>query len=141
MMDILTVLLLFLLKSYVAGGEVMVPPAGIRLPASTAKDLPQTSLVIAIDDDEILVGNERAATVAEALGTEGLEVAPLAARLEQVRDQQDEIARRRGDPHATTRSATIQGDRNIEFRVLQKVMFTLNQSGYDAIALAVLQKS
>ena len=40
-----------------------------------------------------------------------------------------------------TRAATIQGDKAIEFRVLQKVMYTLNQNGYESIALAVLQKS
>src|SRR5262249_60088625 len=55
MMDILTVLLLFLLKSYVSG-EVMVPPPGVRLPNSTADQSPQSSLVVAIDDNQILIG-------------------------------------------------------------------------------------
>ena len=35
----------------------------------------------------------------------------------------------------------FQGDRDIEFRVLQKVMYTLHQNGYESIALAVLQKT
>ena len=65
MMDVLTVLLLFLLKSYVSGGEVMVPPAGVQLPASTAKAMPQASLVVAIDGDEIVVGSERVASIPE----------------------------------------------------------------------------
>ena len=141
MMDILTVLLLFLLKSYVAGGEVMVPPAGIRLPGSSADQPPQPSLVVAIDDDEILIGNERVTTVAEALGTPDLEIAPLTARLQAVQRQQDEIARLRGVAPTPQRVATIQGDRDIEFRVLQKVMYTIGHNGYENIALAVLQKS
>jgi biopolymer transport protein ExbD len=141
MMDILTVLLLFLLKSYVAGGEVMVPPTGINLPSSNADAPPQASLVVAIDDDEILIGNERVATLAEALGDPGLEIAPLTAHLQAVQQQQDEIARLRGAEPAQHRVATIQGDRDIEFRVLQKVMYTLGQNGYENISLAVLQKS
>jgi biopolymer transport protein ExbD len=141
MMDILTVLLLFLLKSHVAGGEVVVPPPGIELPASTAEQLPQTSLVVAIDDDEILVGSERVITVADAVASDDLEIAPLAERLRATREQQAEIARRRGETPAETGSATIQGDREIEFRVLQRVMYTLNQNGYQNVALAVLQKS
>ena len=141
MMDILTVLLLFLLKSYVAGGEVMVPPTGINLPSSNADAPPQSSLVVAIDDDEILIGNERVATLAEALGDPGLEIAPLTAHLQAVQQQQDEIARLRGAEPAQHRVATIQGDRDIEFRVLQKVMYTLGQNGYENISLAVLQKS
>jgi biopolymer transport protein ExbD len=96
MMDILTVLLLFLLKSYVAGGEVMVPAPGVRLPASTADQPPPTSVVVAIDGDEILVGGDHAASLAEAMSTQGLEIAPLTAHLQAVRQQQDEIARMRG---------------------------------------------
>jgi biopolymer transport protein ExbD len=141
MMDILTVLLLFLLKSYVSGGEVMVPAPGIRLPASSADLPPQSSLVVAIDADEILVGNEHVATVAEAVAGEELEIAPLAARLQTVLQQQEEIARMRGGAASTERTATVQGDREIEFRVLQRVMYTLNQNGYEHIALAVIQKS
>ena len=141
MMDILTVLLLFLLKSYVAGGEVMVPAPGIQLPSSNADQPPQTSLVVAIDDDEILIGSERVTTLAEALGNPSLEIGPLTAHLQAVQRQQDEIARLRGVEPAQHRVATIQGDRNIEFRVLQKVMYTLGQNGYENISLAVLQKS
>ena len=32
LMDILTCLLFFVLKSFVAGGEVTVPPPGLKLP-------------------------------------------------------------------------------------------------------------
>ncbi|TMQ70082.1 MAG: hypothetical protein E6K80_09675 [Candidatus Eisenbacteria bacterium] len=143
MMDILTVLLLFLLKSYVAGGEVMVPPTGIHLPSSSADAPPQTSIVVvvAIDGDEILVGNERVTTLSQALGAPGLEIAPLTAHLQTVKRQEEDLARLRGAAPAQHRIATIQGDRAVEFRVLQKVMYTLGQNGYENISLAVLQKS
>ena len=141
MMDILTVLLLFLLKSYVAGGEVMVPPTGIHLPSSSADAPPQTSIVVAIDDHEILVGNERVTTLSQALGAPGLEIAPLTAHLQTVKRQEEDLARLRGAAPAQHRIATIQGDRAVEFRVLQKVMYTLGQNGYENISLAVLQKS
>jgi biopolymer transport protein ExbD len=140
MMDILTVLLLFLLKSYVAG-DIMVPPPGVRLPGSTAEQPPQSSLVIAIDHDQILIGSDKVASIADVVNTEGLEIDPLAARLQLVRQQQDEIARMRGETKTEARAATIQGDRQIEFRVLQKVMYTLNQNGFENIALAVIPKS
>lgn len=141
MMDILTVLLLFLLKSYVAGGEVMVPAPGIHLPASTADQPPPTSVVVAIAGDEILVSGEHAASMSEALRSDGLEIPPLSARLQAIQAQQDEIARMRGAKSQAARTVTIQGDRDIEFKVLQKVMYTLGQNGYENISLAVLQKS
>jgi biopolymer transport protein ExbD len=141
MMDILTVLLLFLLKSYVAGGEVMVPAPGVRLPNSTADQPPPTSVVVAIDKSEITVGGDPVTSLRDALAGDQLEIPSLAAHLREVQHQQDEIAKLRGSAPDAHRSATIQGDREIEFRVLQKVMYTLGQSGYENIALAVIQKS
>jgi biopolymer transport protein ExbD len=141
MMDVLTVLLLFLLKSYVSGGEVMVPPAGVQLPASSAEAMPQASLVVAIDGDEIVVGSESVASIPEIERSSELEIAALATHLQSERSRQDEVARARGEEPPTSYAATIQGDRDIEFRVLQKVMYTLHQNGYESIALAVLQKT
>lgn len=141
MMDILTVLLLFLLKSYSAGGEVMVPPPGITLPNSSAQKLPESSLVIAIDGDDILVGSEKIVSVGEALAGDRKTIEPLAASLSAALRQQDEISRRRGEAAATHRVVTIQGDRNIQFRVLERVMYTAHQAGFETVALAVIQNS
>jgi biopolymer transport protein ExbD len=141
MMDVLTVLLLFLLKSYVSGGEVMVPPPGVQLPASTAEAMPQSSLVVAIDGDEIVVGSDRVVSIADVVRSSELEIAALSTQLQTLRTRQDEIARARGEEPPASYAATIQGDRDIEFRVLQKVMYTLHQNGYESIALAVLQKT
>lgn len=140
LMDILTTLLLFVLMSFVAGGDAQVPPPGLQLPTSTAEDEMPSSLVVAIDDDAILVGSERIASVDAVVADAGLVIEPLAARLREARHTMDEIAARRGEP-VGGRSATIQGDRDIEFRVLQKVMFTLQQNGFERIALAVVRES
>ena len=137
MMDILTTLLLFLLKSYVAGGEVMVPQPGVRLPASTAEQMPAASLVIAIDGDAIRVGDEKVASVAEVASTGALQIDGLARRLELVAAQQAAGA----DSTGKGRIVTIQGDRDIEYALLRKVMFTLSRSGYDNVSLAVIRKA
>lgn len=140
-MDILTCLLFFVLKSFVAGGEATVPPPGLDLPNSTAESPMTTSLVIAIDDDAILVGSERIASVHDAQVSGEMLIAPLAARLKEARDQMDELAQRKGAVGSAPRVVTIQGDQDIEFRVLQKVMYTLNQGGFQDIALAVIKKA
>lgn len=141
LMDILTCLLFFVLKSFVAGGEVTAPPPGLDLPKSTA-DHPQTaSLVVAIDRGSILVGSERIVSVQDAEASPQMLIQPLATRLEAARDQMDDIRRRQGSDTTAARVVTIQGDENIEFRVLEKVMYTLNQAGFEDIALAVIKRS
>lgn len=141
MMDILTTLLFFVLKSYVSGGEVTLPPPGVTLPNSTAAAEMRSSVVVAIDRDAIIVAGERVATVKEAIAGDDLLIAPLATRLAEARAQMDDLDRRKGKPPVTARLATIQGDADIEFRVLQKVMYTLDRNGFPDIALAVLKKA
>jgi biopolymer transport protein ExbD len=141
MIDILTVLLLFVLKSFVSGGEQSVPPPGVTLPNSTADRPAVSSLVVAIDHDAILVGGEKVISVAEVAAATDPLIRPLAERLEQARAQMDDLARRHTEKQETARLVTIQGDRQVEFRVLQRVMYTVNQSGFPDIALAVLKKA
>lgn len=141
LMDILTTLLLFLLTSFVTGGEAITPPPGVVLPASTAADQPSASIVVAIDSGSILLGTERVASVEESLADPGLLIAPLDERLQTVRRQREEIAALQGGEAAAATPVTIQGDRKIEFRVLEKVMYTLHANGFANIALAVLKTS
>src|SRR5439155_3734847 len=96
MMDILTTLLFFVLKSYVSGGEVTVPPPGVTLPRSTAKADMHTSVVVAIDHDAIMMGGERVATVHEAVASHELLIPSLAARLAEARHQMDDLDLRKG---------------------------------------------
>src|SRR5258708_25340177 len=93
MMDILTVLLIFILKSYVSGGDVVSPPPGLDLPKSTADDKTPPSLVIAIDRDDILVGSERVASVAATKNEHAPMIQPLATRLRSAHHQIEELPR------------------------------------------------
>jgi biopolymer transport protein ExbD len=138
-MDILTCLLFFVLKSFVAGGEATVPPPGLTLPASTAERPQSTSMVVAIQKDAIYLGGERVASVSEALASRQMLIPPLAERVKAAREQMDGIALRRGAMPLRSHLVTIQGDTDIEFRVLQKVLYTLDQGGFPDIALAVLK--
>jgi biopolymer transport protein ExbD len=141
LMDILTCLLFFVLKSFVAGGEVTAPPPGLDLPKSTAEQPQTSSLVVAIDRGSILVGSERIASVQDAEASPQMLIEPLATRLQAERDQMADIHRLQGADSTTVHVVTIQGDENIEFRVLQKVMYTVNQAGFRDIALAVIKRS
>jgi biopolymer transport protein ExbD len=143
MMDILTVLLLFLLKSFVVEGEALTPVPGVDLPESSSEESAAPRLVVAVFDDAILVGDEMVASVSASLAEETLWIDGLGRRLEAERARSDALAQRRGADAVDEPAAglAIQGDRNIEFSILQKVMYTCNRSGYDDIALAVIKDS
>ncbi len=133
MMDILTVLLLFLLKSHVAEGEVMVPAPGVKLPTSTAQQAPHASMIVAIDSGSICVDKQPVASVADAMRDDSPEISGLTARLQALRAESGAAG---ADP-----LVTIQGDRNMEYRVLRKVMITLGSNGFANVSLAVLRNT
>jgi len=131
MMDILTVLLLFLLKSFVVDGEVITPVPGVDLPESSSDQSPQSALGVAGCD---------VARVSEANAQGGLLIGPLGEVLREIRAQEQDLSRRRGTPEEPGRIA-IQGDQAIEFEILERIMHTCNQSGYGDISLAVIGAS
>ena len=138
LMDILTVLLLFLLKSFVIEGEVVTPASGLTLPESTSEVTPQESVVLAIVGDTVSLGGAVVARIDES--DPDIYVESLAIALQEARDRQLSLAERRGDEDPEAH-ITIQGDRDMPFELLQRVMFTCNQTGFDLISLAVLRTS
>lgn len=141
MMDILTVLLLFLLKSFVVEGEVITPVPGVDLPESSSKDLPQASVVIAIFEDNVMIDGEVVASVAEAVASDDLVIEPLAVHLDTAREKVEKIARARGNTEEFRGKVAIQGDREIDFAILQRVMYTCSVTGFEDISLAVIGTS
>ncbi|MEZ4650288.1 MAG: biopolymer transporter ExbD [Candidatus Eisenbacteria bacterium] len=137
MMDILVVLLLFLVKSFVAD-EQMSPSAGVQLPESSARENPEDSVVIAITETSILVGEDWVADLAAVMASDEMRIEKLARELEIIRAQKEDLARIQGDD-VELGLITIQGDREIEFAVLQKVMYTVGAEGWDEISLAVIR--
>ena len=141
MMDILTVLLLFLLKSFVVEGGVIAPVPGVELPESSSKTSPRSSVVIAIFDDNVMLDGEVVASVSKAVAQNDLLIEALAARLDEARATAEDIARRRGSEDAFVGRVAIQGDREIDFAILQRVMYTCTNSGFEDISLAVIGAS
>jgi biopolymer transport protein ExbD len=141
LMDILTCLLLFVLKSVVLEGEVINPMPGVDLPESSSNNSPRTSVAIAIFDDVVMMDGEVIASVSKSKKSNALLISPLAHKLDEAREKSIEIAKLRGDEEEFHGRIAIQGDKDIDFAILQRVMYTCSYSGFERISLAVLEKS
>ena len=141
MMDILTVLLLFLLKSFVVEGEVITPVPGVDLPESSSETTPKSAVVIAIFGDNVMIDGELVVTVSAAVDDDDMYIEALAEPLDAARETIVEIARYRGDDEEFVGKVAIQGDRDINFEILQRVMYTCSITGFEDISLAVIGTS
>jgi len=134
LMDIFSTLLLFLLKSFVAEGQAATVTPGVTLPSSVAQGEPHEAPVIAVTEGFIALEGQAILTSDDAMGTVGLELAPLYEALVTLRETLP------ADETGVYR-VVIQGDRGIEFRLLQRVMYTSQLAGWSDVSLAVLQDS
>ncbi|MBI5197987.1 MAG: biopolymer transporter ExbD [Nitrospirae bacterium] len=139
LMDIFTILLLFLLI-HMAGEEMIMPPSeALQLPASTAQKLPKPTIVVMVTRDDIFVEGKRIMGVKEALGQGSDILVPLQKELSRLADRTRFVARE-NPSLAFTGSITLMGDRQIPFVLLKKVMATGAQAQFRDISLAVMQK-
>lgn len=139
LIDIMTILLVFLLKSFSSEGEIITPATGLTLPESTAKKRPELALRIAITRNHLLVEGERIVGIKTMMKREGLVIPELEALLEDRRATTEKIAESstsvefKGD-------VLIEADRKVRYRILQKIMYTCGQIGFSNFSLLVIKK-
>lgn len=136
-MDIFTTLVFFLLVNQ-SGSEVLEAPKQITLPASITENKPRETVVIFISQTDVTVQGESVVTPDEVMASQVPDVAPIAARLSQLRSQ---IIGTSTKAIADSQEVTILADRAVPFTVIKRVMSTCTSEGYARISLAVLQKS
>ena len=136
MIDMFTILLVFLLKSYSAEGQIMSVSPDLRLPESTAQKAPQTTSIIAITNDLILLDGKQVTEVSRIIRSRTLEIPELRRALLQLRQLSEKV----GEIHADmgfTGKISIQGDRELPYLVIKKIMFTCGKVGFNDMLLAV----
>jgi biopolymer transport protein ExbD len=139
MIDMFTILLVYILINTSSDPEVMAVAADLELPLSSSQKPPKTSSIVAITRSWILVDGKQVITTNQVLASSTLLIPELQAELKQLRainEKVGEISSQLG----FTGKISIQGDRDLDYQVIKKVMFTCGQVGYNDMMLAVTQE-
>lgn len=132
--DFLITLVVFLLTSFSASGELLAQQPNLKMPdARHVIDL-EIHPIIAINPDVITLDGRRMAD------TRTLAAEAQVERMEQLISDLDTLKRNwsilhPSEPFAGT--VILQADRSIDFRVIKKVMFSCSQAGYANVSFAV----
>ena len=137
MMDMFTIILVFLLKTYSTEGQLIHPSENLTLPMSTVKNAPEIALDVVVSKEWIMVNNEPVIEVDDVANQPGLIIDSLARVLQQYSTE----AKRMEELYGVKFSGkvTIQGDKELPFRTLVKVMATCGRSDYPNMRLVVYQ--
>jgi biopolymer transport protein ExbD len=142
MMDMMTIILVFLLKSYTASAVSMTSSEELRPPVSTTRATPRDTVAVTVTMKSILVGER---TVLEldngtipASALRGRLVVPLSAALKREVDKLKYIAKR--NPEAPfSHELSVIAHRKIPYDLLLTVLYTAGQNELENYRFVVLQ--
>lgn len=139
MMDMFTIILVFLLKTYSTEGSLIQPSDYLTLPTSTIEQSPEVALDLVISKEWLMLNHKPVERVRNIIAQEGLIIKSLQENLEIYSRE----AKRMEETFGTKFSGkvTIQGDKDISYRLLVKVMATCGKSDYPNMRLVVYKKT
>lgn len=157
MVDLFTVLAVFLLQNYASTGEVIHIPKGVNLPDATETKELKPSNIVLVSSEEVRLNNvfisdfrtvkeqkdwviERLRAAVEQLIAEGeQEKVSLTNKIRSaMKNELEEAVGFEMDPF---RKITVQADRDIDFLTIKKVLYTVTEAGVYEINFAVIKKA
>lgn len=161
MVDMFTVLVIFLLQSYSSTGEIIYIPKEVVLPkAAQIKEL-KPSVVVTISRKEVLLDKTPIITFDAIHAQEEWLIQPLVEPLKaaieaakakyesKLANQLRQAVKPTPRPGETVvdegpvpwNKVTVQADKGIDFLTVKKVMFTVTEAGANEINFAVLKRA
>lgn len=137
LMDMMTIILIFLLKSFSAEGDILAVDPKLKLPISTSREAPKMKLIIQVSTDAIIVDGARVVETRDIAGSKELLIKPVFDSLMMNTRRMEFIAKNNPSVRFAG-EVLVQGDRRIPFALLKKIMYSCGQAGYGNISLAVM---
>ena len=144
LMDIMTIILVFLLKSYSTDDIQTAPSDDLRLPVSTAAKPPELAVNTVVSKTAVTVDGVKIVDVAGGMvGDEykrGTLISPLFDILKEKADEAKAIAEARATVSFTGR-ILLQCDREVPFSLVREVMYTAGQAQFAEFKFVVYKGS
>ena len=138
MMDMFTIILVFLLKTYATEGQLLQPSESLTLPKSTIQTSPETALDIVVSKDVLMLNNKKLLDFENVKKQRDYIIPSLQKELLVHAREAKSMEEQYGLPFSG--KVTIQGDQSIQYKDLVKVMATCGASEYPNMRLVVYRK-
>ena len=136
LIDMVTILVVFLLKSYSAEGQIVTLSDALTLPESRADQTLELFLEIVVTNDVILVDGDPIVYVDETVLSEGN---PIPILVERLSDHLEYTRLMRGITDEKEMKVNIQGDVAVQAILLQRVRSSCATAGYATPNLTVIK--
>lgn len=157
MVDMFTVLVIFLLQNYNTTGEILYIPKEVTLPKAMRVNELKPAVVVTVSSKEVLIDRTQVATFAEVQASTDWVIPNLRDQvrvlLEKAKADQEAklqnkirnvvdktVGNEEIDPNAW-RKVTLQADKDMDYLTLKKVMYSIYEAGGGPINFAVAKEA
>jgi biopolymer transport protein ExbD len=141
MMDVMTIILVFLIKQVDTEGQLVTAAENLVLPVSTSTKVPkEVSLGLIVDHNWVLVDGQQIVETKVVSEQDSLLVAALDAVLKEKRETEKAALLAKGESDEGGGNIIVQLDKNTYYDIMFKVMATCGASGFTNVAFAVTMK-
>jgi len=157
MVDMFTILVVFLLMNYSSTGEIIYIPKDVKLPkASQTKEL-KPAHIVTLTQTDVVLDKDTVAKLDDVKAQKDWMIPSLrdhlvaALKLDDAKNKESQAIRQSlpgapkpegakdTDPN-NSKKITVQADRDQDFLTIKKIMFTVTEAGAEEINFAVMKK-
>ncbi len=146
MVDMFTVLVVFLLQNYASTNQILPISDQIALPqASTVKEL-KPSFVVVLSKEFVSFNEKKLATFQDVQNNTDWVIVPLLesvkAAIDKLNQENKSVSRKDetgADVPPFQYKMTLQADKDIDFLSVKKILYTLTEAGVQEINFAVIK--
>ena len=142
LVDMFVIIVLFLIANFSATGEVLMMTKDVQLPeASHVKEI-ELAPVVMISNEFVSINGKIIGRVEELGRDEFLNIPSLEEELRTMKKQYEDLHALAKDTEGSFKGdVNIQGNKDVNYRILKRVMYSCQSSGYMNLNFAVLQVS
>ncbi|HYH96220.1 biopolymer transporter ExbD [Hyalangium sp.] len=140
LVDMFIIIVLFLIANFSATGEVLMMTKDIQLPEAVNVKEVEMHPVVMVSNEQVTISGTIVGRVEDLVKDEYLNIPALEEKLREMKKQYEDLHSMAGGEDTFKGDVNIQANKEVEFRIIKRVMFSCATAGYNNINFAVLTK-
>lgn len=140
LVDMFVIIVLFLIANFSATGEILNMTKDIQLPEAVNVKEVENVPVVMVSNEQVLVSGTIIGRVEDLSREEYLNIPALEEKLRDMKKQYEDLHNAAGDTEGFKGDVNIQANKDVQFKIIKRVMFSCATAGYQNINFAVTNK-
>jgi biopolymer transport protein ExbD len=141
LVDMFVIIVLFLIANFSATGEVLMMTKDIQLPEAVNVKEVEMHPVVMVSNEQVSISGTIVGRVEDLVKDEYLNIPALEEKLRDMKKQYEDLHSMAGNAEGGFKGdVNIQANKEVEFKIIKRVMFSCATAGYNNINFAVLTK-